>query len=198
MLDAELIASIKESFANVHMNTGLDSVLRLGRARRTRHRLARLLGVTVAGGVLLATSALVAGSRPGTGLDAWTVARQPDHGVTVTIRELRDPARLQRELRADGVPATVRFDNQNPQTCLYYPGSPSHIFTLLKRIFPGTSSAQLQNGAAFDIDTSAIPRGVGLWLNVYPPLTARRRTGGSVAFATGEALVYASGQCPSS
>lgn len=40
-------------------------------------------------------------------LAAWTVTKQPDGRVTVTIRQMLDPGRLQRQLRAFGVPANV-------------------------------------------------------------------------------------------
>jgi hypothetical protein len=82
---------------------------------------------------------------------------QPHGTVMVTIHELNDPAGLESKLRADGVPATVRFSNQNPRACLYYPGSPGETFKLLSEIFPDVSSAQNQGGAAFDIDILAIP-----------------------------------------
>src|ERR1039457_1910827 len=85
------------------------------------------------------------------------VAVQPHGTVMVTIHALNDPAGLESKLRADGVPATVRFSNQNPRACLYYPGSPGETFKLLSEIFPDVSSAQNQGGAAFDIDILAIP-----------------------------------------
>jgi len=37
--------------------------------------------------------------------------------IKVTIRELRDPAGLQRTLRADGVPASVTFAGQQNPAC---------------------------------------------------------------------------------
>jgi len=48
-----------------------------------------------------------AGHQPTTQLAAWTVVRQADGTVSITIRKFRDPAGLQRKLRADGVPASV-------------------------------------------------------------------------------------------
>jgi hypothetical protein len=46
-------------------------------------------------------------------LTAWTVTKNPDGLVTVNLRELRDPAGLQRTLAADGVPASVVFQSRN-------------------------------------------------------------------------------------
>jgi hypothetical protein len=40
-------------------------------------------------------------------LAAWTVTKQTDGDIHVTIRDLRDAAGLQAALRADGVPAKV-------------------------------------------------------------------------------------------
>jgi len=112
----------------------------------------------------------------------------------VNVRELRDPGGLQRMLRADGVPATVRFNGQSPPRCLFYPGTPSQIFSLTKNIF---YSAWAPNGATFTIDTTAIPDHVGLWLTVSPVRTATGNGGTStVSFSGSEALVYASGHCP--
>ncbi len=57
------------------------------------------------------TGVAVSGHRAGHGqqvqLADWTVARQADGNVRVTIRKLRDPAGLQRALRAAGIPANV-------------------------------------------------------------------------------------------
>jgi hypothetical protein len=89
------------------------------RARR-RKRLPALAILTAAAAGLAAavTLALVPGGpagRPRTApggpaqLAAWSVTRQPGGLVVVTVRELRDPAGLWRMLRADGVPANVRF-----------------------------------------------------------------------------------------
>jgi hypothetical protein len=62
---------------------------------------------------------------------AWTVARQTNGSIQVTIRELRDPAglqatlrdpaSLQATLRADGVPASVTFSGQPNPACRGYP-----------------------------------------------------------------------------
>lgn len=48
---------------------------------------------------------------------AWTVAKQADGNIHVTIRQLRDPAGLQRTLRADGVPAIVTFASHRHPSC---------------------------------------------------------------------------------
>jgi hypothetical protein len=40
---------------------------------------------------------------------AWTVHRAPNGTITVNVKQLRDPAGLQRTLRTEGVPAYVRY-----------------------------------------------------------------------------------------
>jgi hypothetical protein len=40
---------------------------------------------------------------------AWTVAKQANGDIDVTINQLKDPAGLQATLRADGLPVTVSF-----------------------------------------------------------------------------------------
>jgi hypothetical protein len=82
-----------------------------------RHRRTMALTAAVAGGALAAAAGvgLTIVPRHGHGqstpaaLAAWTVVRAPDGSVRVTLRELRDAAGLQRELRADGIPASVAF-----------------------------------------------------------------------------------------
>ena len=55
--------------------------------------------------------ALVPAGSPGAFVTAaWAVQPNPDGTVTVSIKEFRDPAALQRDLRADGIPAIVRTD----------------------------------------------------------------------------------------
>lgn len=99
------------------------------------------------------------GSRPGSGapagaqLAAWTVTRQPDGAVSLTIRDIRDPAGLQRRLRADGVPASI--NTAGNQACQEYPPS-----TTLGQVF------QLHQGAGqattIIIHPSSLPSGAGV------------------------------------
>jgi len=97
----------------------------------------------VAAGLGLAVAALVpgSGSSPGTAqLTAWTVTKLADGNVSVTIRQLKDPAGLQARLRADGVPASVTFASQQIPACRPYPGgtpgAPPRGTPLLDRVFP--------------------------------------------------------------
>jgi hypothetical protein len=136
---------------------------------------------------------LIAGSRPTTAhtrrggtapaaLAAWTVAREPNGLVAVTIRELRDPAGLWRMLRADGVPANVRFLSHSftpttsasaiPRAC-----HPPHMSDtanahlqekIMPQVGPGAGAPIPSGGAVvLTIRPSAIPRGIGLYLEAW-------------------------------
>ena len=197
MNDKELITAVRERLDGVHSETPLQTIATRGRRLRARRR---VLGASAALAVLcglgFAASTLVPNGG-GQQLAAWSVATQRNGLVVVEIHQLSNPAGLQRRLRAAGVPATVRFQNQNPPNCLYYPGTPRQIFRLTNRIFPQSNSVHIQNGAAFVINTLAIPPGVGLWIEVSAPQTSSAGNGlSAVSFSTGEALVYASGRCP--
>ena len=99
--------------------------------------------------------------RPGAQLAAWTVVRHGDGTVTVTIRQLRDPAGLQRRLRADGVPASVTFFGQLPRSCQRYAGLSQ---ALVNRVF---SSRQAGRFPVMVIHPAALPHGAGVAIN--PP-----------------------------
>ena len=56
------------------------------------------------------------------------MTRQGDDAILVTIRQLTDPAGLQRTLCADGVRASVTFDDQQNPACRNY-SKPSSALT---------------------------------------------------------------------
>jgi hypothetical protein len=119
MNDDKLTTLMKEPFADVHMTMPLDQVVRRGRAVRTRRRRLRGLtgAVTLAGSAVAAVTLLVPGGHPVTAqLAAWTVTRDPDLGITVTVNHMKDPGGLQATLRADGIPARVTFDPVHAMT----------------------------------------------------------------------------------
>jgi hypothetical protein len=67
-------------------------------------------------------------SGPDVQLAAWTVTRQADGSIRVTFfHQLRDPAGLQRTLRADGVPASVTFVGQQNPACRDIPVAPAGV-----------------------------------------------------------------------
>src|SRR5437899_6707509 len=113
MNDDGLLTTVKVNFASVHMDIPEEQITGRGRALRARRR--RLPGLAagalaVAGAAALAVTALLpTAGHPGLRPAAWTVAKRANGSIRVTIREMRDPAGLQRKLRADGVPAAVTF-----------------------------------------------------------------------------------------
>ena len=133
MNDDDLITLVRESFTGLHATTPVDQILRRGHAVRTRRRIPVLTGVlAVAAGAVLAVTTLLPGGHqpsprpsplPAAQLAAWTVTRQADGTIRVTIRELQDPAGLQSRLRADGVPASVTLTGQENPACRPYPAS---------------------------------------------------------------------------
>ena len=130
MNDHELITALREQRGKVPMDTPVEQIIRRGRAVRARRRVpqvAAALGTAAAAAfaVSLALPASHPASEPHAQLAAWTVGRQPDGSIKVTIRELRDPAGLQQRLRADGVPASVTFSSQQNPACQGYPGGGS-------------------------------------------------------------------------
>jgi len=92
--------------------------------RRIRRKLAGLAAgaAAVAAGAAIAVTAVTPASpQPRVQLAAWTVAKQADGSIYVTIRQFLDPAGLQATLRADGVPASVTFTGQPNPACQPYP-----------------------------------------------------------------------------
>jgi hypothetical protein len=123
MNDHELMTAVRESFTDVHSATPVEQIVRRSRAARTRRRIPAIAAVlAVVAAAAIAVTMLLPGhppSRP-VQLAAWTVVKQADGTVYVTIRELRDPAGLQRALRADGIPASVTFAGQPNPACRTY------------------------------------------------------------------------------
>jgi hypothetical protein len=78
---------------------------------RRRRRLALAAGaVAVAAGAAIAVPAILPAHDTGSLVTAaWAVQRNTNGTITVSVRQLRDPAGLERALRAEGVPAYVRY-----------------------------------------------------------------------------------------
>jgi hypothetical protein len=83
-------------------------------------------------------------------LTAWTVARQANGDIDVTINQLQNPAGLQATLRADGLPVNVTFSGSLLNaSCQPYPGATLNAVTQI-------------HGDEMVIDPAALPSGVGL------------------------------------
>jgi len=145
MNDDELITAVKESVTGVHMDIPAGQIVSRSRAIRARRRTPALAGaLAVAAGTALAVTALLpSGHQPShparARLAAWTVVKQADGGIRVTIHELRDPARLQSTLRADGVPVSVTFIGQSNPACQPYGlGGGTHLSDSMVTPLPAT------------------------------------------------------------
>jgi hypothetical protein len=196
MNDDDLITILREQRDKVPMNTPVEQIISRGRAVRARRRVPAVAGaVGAAAAVAFAVSAALPASHPASGpgaqLAAWTVDRQADGSIRVTIRELRDPAGLQHTLRADGVPASVTFTGQQNPACQGYPGGGSQS---QRRHLLSSVATPAGGRNVMVIHPSALPSGAGLQIGAlfqhYP--------GPRGSFQVGVGLVQASRQCTGS
>ena len=199
MNDDELITILREQRDKVPMSTPVEQIISRGRAVRARRRVPAVAGAlgaaaAVAFAVTAALPASHPASHPASGpaqLAAWTVARQADGSIRVTIRELRDPAGLQHTLRADGVPASVTFTGLRNPACQGYPGGGSQS---QRRHLLSSVATPAAGRNAMVIHPSALPSGAGLQIGAlfqhYP--------GPRGSFQVGVGLVQASPQCTGS
>jgi hypothetical protein len=220
----DCLTTAKDSLAGVHMNTPPDAIARNGRARRRWHRLTGLTGaMAVMAATALAVTALAPSGHPASEsghpasyprtaqLEAWTVAKQVNGDVKVTIRQLSDPSGLQRTLRADGVPASVASLGQQDPSCRLYPMTQA----LFKSIYQAQNAAGSGNTILI-IHLSALPSGAGVQIGaatgqqvgdrglhqaagnqaVHQPVHQVAARAQNVALRVG--LVYASQQCTGS
>ena len=176
MNDNELSTAVLESVAEIHSATPVDHIIRRGHAVRARRRIPVAAGaLTVAAGTALAVTTLLPAShpashlglsadhpsvaigqssaRPGTArLAAWTVTKQTDGDIDVTVNQLKDPAGLQDTLRADRLPVNVSFSGRPySASCQPYAASMSALRAV----------AQIKSDGLV-IDPAALPTGIGL------------------------------------
>jgi hypothetical protein len=196
MNDDELITVLQEQRGKISMNTPVEQIISRGRAARARRRLP---GVAVGLGAAAATAFALTSAQPASHpagahdvkLAAWTVVKQADGAILVTISELKDPAGLQSTLRADGVPASVSFAGQENPACQGYVfgGSQSQRRQLLTSIADPAGSP---NGMV--IHPAAIPSGAGLQISAL----FQNGQGSQGLIAVSAGLVQASLQCTGS
>jgi hypothetical protein len=192
MNDDELITAIREPFSAVHSTTPVGQIVSRGRAIRAGRRIPGVAAaLAVAAGTALAVTALLpSGHQPAAQPAAWTVAKQADGNIRVTIHELRDPAGLQRTLRADGVPVSVTFIGQPDAACQPYGSGGSHLLATMTTALSGHGSLRV-----LVIQPSAFPAGAGLAIAAGHPGQSPR--GGGVELTVGPP-VQASPQCTGS
>jgi hypothetical protein len=152
--DTDVLNAARDSLCGMPVASppDVETIMARGRARRHRRRL--IPGMTgtlaVAAGAAFAVTTLApashqatpeVGRQPAAHLAAWTVTKLAGGDISVTIRQLKDPAGLQGTLRADGVPASVTFAGQLNPACRPYPGGtipwpPQSPSPLLRQVFP--------------------------------------------------------------
>ena len=166
MNDNELLSAVREQRSKIPMTIPVEQVISRGRVLRARRRIPGLAGVlAITAAAVFAVTALLPSSHstshpPGIQLAAWTVVKHADGTVQVTIRELRDPAGLQRRLRADGVPASVIFGNTpnvQPNLCQSYGHG-----ELLGKVVGLPTLPGPRPTIVMTIHPSALPSGVGV------------------------------------
>jgi len=190
----ECLTAARDRAAGEQMTRPARAIMARARQRRLRRGLAAAATAAVIAGAVAVPALLPGNGASPARLAGWTVTTRPGGRLIVTIRELRDPAGLQRRLRADGVPVTVRSIDQVPRLCLYYRLPPKQDIRLMDRIFSSASSTRGQT--VFTINTTAIPAHIGLWINLGPPRAHVGYGGRKAEFAALWTLVYASGRCP--
>jgi hypothetical protein len=216
MNDSELITMVRESFTPVHVTTPVQQITSRGRAVRARRRIPALAGaLAVAAGAVIAVTSIHpaiprASHQPTAPLAAWTVAKQSDGTIQVTLRQLSDPAGLQRELRADSVPASLTLIGQQNPACRPYHASRTlldsvvtHTFEILPTVHHGPPTglpgSALSLVIVMDIHPSALPSGIGVQLattfTLLPPVIANGGTQRVAHTGVAMGLVYASPQC---
>jgi hypothetical protein len=160
------------------------------RARQIRFR--RRAGLA-AGAVAVAVAAvavplgLSSGPPAPVRLDAWTITK--DGGtVEVTIRQLRDPAALQRDLRADGVPVVVTDPpgRRLSSSCRIYPVGQADA-SAIAEFLPAAGQPGENILGRIDIHRSLLPAGAVIWIEVDRPAHS--------APGVGVDLLQASPQC---
>ena len=128
MNDDELLAAVRDCLTTARDQVAGEQLERpvlaiISRARRRRLRQSLTTTATAAIVAVAAFALLLPGSSgrshhtTSVRLAAWTVIDEPGGKIGVTIRELNDPAGLQRRLRADGVPVTDSVPAGFRQTC---------------------------------------------------------------------------------
>lgn len=189
--DTALVDTLGAAFATATLTRPVELIMQRGRRLRARRRIARLCGgaVCAVAAAALAVPLLDGGGTTagqGERLAAWTVTKEPDGLVVVTIKQLRDPGGMQRALRADGIPAAVRFQAAGqmsltpplPRECRNTGLSTVADADLQEKILPPPPMIDVHKvgnaiegtpvypaGALF-IRPSAIPKGIGLNITV--------------------------------
>jgi hypothetical protein len=168
------------------MTTPEESIISRSREIRAGRRLrAGATALAAAIGLVVAVTALTT-SAPSRSSDvrltAWSVVSKPGGLLLVTIRELRDPAGLERRLLANGIPANITYHGQPNPACRRYPADRRRY----DRVLPPFGRGARSDGLIL-IWIQALPRGAGVQLGA----TVRR---GHLILSAPK-LIYATPAC---
>jgi hypothetical protein len=152
-INDEMVHAVRTLAAPIRMGVPLDAVVHRGRRLRVRRRAWEIVVAGAAAGTV-ASAFLVQGAGPAT--PAWAVTTQPTGDVLVTLHRLTDPAGLERNLRARGVPVLVSFDAGS--SLCYDRGAPPVKTGAVTWVSPET----------FRIHLAAIPENLQLALRLTP------------------------------
>jgi hypothetical protein len=177
MDDNELLTEVRKVFAGVRMSTESGAILADGNSLRRRRRLgygagvAALAAVTAISGVTL-----TAGSSPTSTaqLTAWTVQKEANGTIDVTIHDLLNLKGLAQELKADGVPAEVVSEKPYPAACVDYPAMTADMASVI------TLGSEVPDDYVFVIHPAGIPSGTKLLLNITTLQPTSHGTSGGV------------------
>jgi hypothetical protein len=152
-----------------------------GRGRPGRRRLLLAAGaITAAAATAIVVPAVLPGRDAGSLVTAaWAVQHNQDGTVEVTFKQARDAIGLQRALRAEGVPAYVRYipwvstgnGHYRPaQTCGQtgpgnLPGGQRNV-AILGEVFPFLAAGGAPRGDALTIRPAGIPKGDAILIEV--------------------------------
>ena len=180
MDDNDLLAAVREDFTGVRMDTPAETILADGTSlRRRRHRrlaygsgVMALAAVAAVSGVTLTSGGT---STQHAELTAWTVQKEANGTIDVTIHDLTNLKGLERELKADGVNAEVVSEKPYPAACVDHAAMKADMASVI------TVGPQTPSGYAFVIHPAGIPAGTKLLLDVISLNQATRGDAAGVA-----------------
>ncbi|MBO3749580.1 hypothetical protein J5X84_26175 [Streptosporangiaceae bacterium NEAU-GS5] len=179
------LTSTKDALTHVHMDQRPEAIMARARGRRLRGvagvgtgGLALAIGLTLSlsGGGSVASGVHPAAPRSSdaravhVNLAAWSVNTSANGLVNVTIRELKDPARLSQTLADAGVPVVLTSGHVCDST-----DDKLQISQVVQKL-PG------EGGLAITIDPAAIPDGAELVIGIGTLRIGSQEAGPAAAF----------------
>jgi hypothetical protein len=169
MNDNDLFTAVRDDFAGVRMGASAQAILADGstlRRRRRNRRLACGSGVTALAAVAAISGLTLTSGVAGTSgthnaqLAAWTVQKEQNGTVGVTIRDLQNLAGLEQKLTAAGAPAEVISEKPYPAACVDLAAMNQDMASVV------TVGPAVPGAYAFVIHPAGIPSGTKLLLDV--------------------------------